>query len=77
MISDLQTTSGALEKAIGIAYPSEVEKLRKQDANIEQACRLIDVVTQAALLASGFHTHKRQWRRSRYGDSGRESDKTD
>ncbi len=76
MFSDFQTTSGLFEKAIGMVYPSELDQLKEQDANIEQACRLIDVITQAALLAAGFHTHKRQWRKRRYGSSGKESGET-
>lgn len=45
-------------------------KLERQDAMIEAACRLIDAVTEAALIATGFHTHRRQWRKRRYDDNG-------
>jgi hypothetical protein len=65
MISNLQTTSQVFEKAMGMAYPSKLDKLKEQDANIEQRCRLVNAITQASLLASGFHTHKRQWRKRR------------
>ncbi len=65
MVSDLQTSSTLFEKAIGIAHPSELEQAKEQDAKIEQACQLIDVITQASLLAAGFHQHKRQWRKRR------------
>jgi len=65
MVSNLQTTSTVLEKAIGMAYPSELDALKEQDATIEQYCRLVNVITEASFLALGFHTHKRQWRKRR------------
>ena len=67
MVSELQSSSGLFEKAIVLACPSEQEKLKEQDAKIELACRLVDSITQAALLAAGFHQHRRQWRKKRNG----------
>jgi hypothetical protein len=75
MLSELQSSSRIFEKAIDIAYPSEQEKLRQQEATIEHACGLIDAITTASLLVAGFHSHKRQWRKRRDGRSGKESDK--
>ena len=65
MVSDLQTTSGALEKAIRMAYASEHEQMKQQDEAIEQTCVLVDSITKASLLAAGFHLHRRQWRKLR------------
>jgi hypothetical protein len=67
MVSELQSSSRIFEKVIGVAYPSEEEKLKEQDATIEQACGLIDAITKASLLVAGFHSHKRQWRKRRDG----------
>jgi hypothetical protein len=50
----------------------ELAKLEQQDATIEAACRMIDMVIEAALIAAGFHIHKRQWRKQRYVDDGGE-----
>ncbi len=50
----------------------ELAKLERYDASIEATCRMIDSITEAALLAAGFHTHKRQWRRKRDDHSGGE-----
>lgn len=43
----------------------EREELQAQDAIVNDACSIIDMLTQGALLAAGYHTHKGQWRRSR------------
>ena len=43
----------------------ELAKHEQQDATIEAASRLIDTIKEAALIAAGFHTHKRQWRKKR------------
>lgn len=51
----------------------ELAKLERQDEAIDATCRLIETVTEAALIAAGFHTHKRQWRKIRYGSSGKDS----
>ena len=45
----------------------------KHDAEIDSLCALIETLTTGALLAAGFHTHKRQWRRTRY-ERGNHSD---
>ena len=76
MISNLQSTSGLFERAIGIAYPSLQEKLSEQDANIDRACALIDAITQASLIAAGFHQHRRQWRKKRNVQGAKESGDT-
>lgn len=38
---------------------------RETEATIDEVCALIEAVTEGALIAAGFHTHKRQWRRTR------------
>jgi hypothetical protein len=35
---------------------------------------LTDLAAAAALLAAGFHQHKRQWRRKRHGNADRPED---
>lgn len=58
--------SRALEEGLKRALAQkEREEFAAQDAIIERACSMIETLTNAALLAEGFHTHKRQWRRKR------------
>ncbi|MDQ3805488.1 MAG: hypothetical protein M3416_16875 [Acidobacteriota bacterium] len=38
---------------------------RRRDASLDELAEACDVLTTAALLAAGFHTHGRQWRRRR------------
>jgi len=72
MVSDLQNTSRLFEKAIAVAYPTELDRLKAQDAKLDQACDLINAMMQASLLAAGFHSHRRQWRKKRNGHSYRD-----
>jgi len=48
-------------------WQQEIEGMRASDAEIDQACALIDSLVQGTLLAHGFHTHRRQWRKKRGG----------
>jgi hypothetical protein len=40
------------------------------DKQIDEFSRMIDTLMEAELIAKGFHQHKRQWRRRRYGGKG-------
>jgi hypothetical protein len=48
----------------------ELERESKADEEFERAFEIIQTLTEAALLASGFHTHKRQWRRRKGANNG-------
>src|SRR5215216_5368365 len=37
------------------------------DKQIDEFSRMIDTLMEAELISKGFHQHKRQWRRRRYG----------
>jgi hypothetical protein len=39
--------------------------LRALDAQVDQACDLVQALAHAALLATGHRTHKGQWRKAR------------
>jgi hypothetical protein len=41
----------------------ERERWQAQDRELDRVCALIKTFTTGALVAAGFHTHKRQWRR--------------
>ncbi|MBA3355095.1 MAG: hypothetical protein H0U18_03985 [Pyrinomonadaceae bacterium] len=70
MISQIQETSPMLEKLARATRLPEQVKREKVDAALEKATDLIQLLTQATLLAAGFHTHHRQWRRTRNADCG-------
>ncbi len=66
MVAQIQSTSPLLERVAHTINSPEVMKEHKAEAVLKQAGDLIHLITQAALLTSGFHTHHRQWRRRRY-----------
>ncbi len=45
--------------------PQELETLGPLDADIDALSRLTFTLTEAALIAAGFHQHRRQWRKLR------------
>jgi hypothetical protein len=47
------------------ALRREIEKQDAIDARIDAVCDLTEKLVTAALIASGFHQHKRQWRLKR------------
>ncbi len=42
------------------------ESLEVADTQIESILSIIGTLTEGMLLAAGFHTHKREWRQTRY-----------
>jgi len=62
MISQLQSGSPLIEQLARQTKAANDVSLDSADLGFEQAIQLL---TQAALLAAGFHTHHRQWRRKR------------
>jgi len=65
MISEIQSSAPLIERLAGIIKSPQVVKEQKAEAALKQADDLIHLLTQAALLTAGFHTHHRQWRRTR------------
>jgi hypothetical protein len=43
------------------------ESIEGITAPLAEMCEQYDVITQAALLAAGFHRHKGEWRKRRHG----------
>jgi hypothetical protein len=62
MISQFQTSSCVLEK---LARHTETANEIQSNRAVTIFEQTIQVLTQAALLTAGFHTHHRQWRRKR------------
>jgi hypothetical protein len=65
MVAQIQESSPLLERLARTIKSPEVVKQEKAEAAIGEATNLIQLITQAALLSAGFHTHRRQWRRKR------------
>lgn len=45
----------------------ERERWQAQEAELAALAEMMDAVATGVLLASGYHTHKRQWRLKRHG----------
>jgi hypothetical protein len=63
--AQIQESSPLLERLARTIKSPEVVKQEKAEIAIEEVTNLIQLLTQAALLSAGFHTHHRQWRRTR------------
>jgi len=68
MVAQIQSSSGLIEKYARQMKSPEQVKWEKAEAALNQATDLIQLITQAALLTAGYHTHHRQWRRKRNAD---------
>jgi hypothetical protein len=70
-IAELAAQLDALERqkraAEAAAWRAEKARLDALDAKVSALIDLTDLAAAAALLAAGFHQHKRQWRRKRHG----------
>lgn len=47
------------------ARRAEVDAERRTAAALAEVDRMVQTMTAAALIAAGYHTHRRQWRRQR------------
>src|SRR5262245_17113358 len=65
MVEDIQASSPLIERIAHTIKSTKEIRSERTDATLDQACDLIQLITQAALLTAGFHTHKRQWRKKR------------
>ena len=68
LAADLDTNDNAKKKAEREAFRREVERQNAIDSRIDEVCRMTEMLTRAALIASGFHLHRGQWRRRRNGE---------
>ena len=70
-IAELAAQLDALRRqkreAEAAVWQAEKARLDALDAKVSALIDLTDMAAAAALLAAGFHQHKRQWRRKRHG----------
>jgi hypothetical protein len=62
MLTRMERENREAERAV---LRREAERQNQIDAHMDAICDLVDQIITAALIASGFHQHKRQWRLKR------------
>jgi hypothetical protein len=67
MISQLQSSMPLVEKFARLLNSSDLRNHNRAELALDELCNSVTLVTEGALLVSGFHTHKRQWRKKRNG----------
>lgn len=72
MIAQLEAMRSDEREGKRILARMERGRIEKQEADVNRVCAVVEPLMTAALLAAGFHTHRRQWRRIRdeQSDSG-------
>jgi hypothetical protein len=67
MVAQIQSSSSLIERYARVVKTPQALEQEKAEVELEQLTDRVHVITQAALLTAGFHTHKRQWRKMRHG----------
>lgn len=65
MLADIDDDARHDAKRQRRAWLAAVEAERRTGATLAQVDRIVSTMTAAALIAAGYHTHRRQWRRQR------------
>src|SRR4051812_44563010 len=65
LIAQLEAMRSDEREGKRILSRMEREQLEEQEAEVTRVCSIVETLTTAALLSTGFHTHRRQWRRRR------------
>jgi hypothetical protein len=63
LIAQLDAMQSDEQEGKRILARMERERWQEQDADLDALTVLCRLFTKGALVAAGFHTHKRQWRR--------------
>jgi hypothetical protein len=67
MIAKVQASSPLLERVARTLKSPELRS-EKAEAALDQASDMVELITQAALLVVGYHTHRVSPKTSRSGD---------
>ncbi len=67
MIAQIQSGSPLIERLARSIKPPKAQEEEKAEANLNQLNEATRLLMHAALLATGFHAHKREWRKRRNG----------
>lgn len=68
LLDDLDRERAEAQRA---ALQAEIEAIDQIDREIDTLLEIGRAAIKAVLLTSGYHTHKRQWRKKRYAKSFR------
>jgi hypothetical protein len=60
MISKFEASSAEVEKLLRVKTSIEAQESERIEAALDRAVELVQLFTEASLLTSGFHTHRRQ-----------------
>jgi hypothetical protein len=63
--ADLDADARDNAAAARAAWAKTVQAERRHDAALSEVDDMVRTMTAAVLIAEGFHTHRRQWRRQR------------
>src|SRR5438045_3981902 len=66
-IADLEAARREERESQRAAERAEIAQLEAEDAQADGICEMVDMLTRCALIAEGFHQHKRTWRKKRDG----------
>ena len=64
-LAEIAAALDALEREAGQARRRRWAAIRAFDAQVDQACDLVQALARGALLVAGHHLHKGQWRKAR------------
>jgi len=67
MVAQIQSDTPLLERLARANKSSRVINEEKAQAQLVELSDHVRLLTEGCLLAAGFHTHKRQWRKMRNG----------
>ena len=67
MIGEVQSSSPLVEKLARTMKSRDTVEQEGVDASLDHLRFQVQTLTEGLLLLSGFHTHKRQWRKIRNG----------
>ncbi len=67
MVAQIQSSSTVVVKFARKMKSAQAVEGEKAETALDELTDRIRVITHAALLVTGFHTHRRQWRKMRDG----------
>lgn len=65
-VNDLmRRNKGIEERIMQRKHKEQIENFMKLNEQIQEVERLVEAIVQSTLLAEGYHTHHREWRKRR------------
>lgn len=67
IVAEIQSSSSLIERYARFMKTPQAIEQERAEVELGQLSERIRIITEASLLTAGFHMHKRQWRKRRYG----------